>query len=208
MIENLKHRWTLFCSAEDSQLTSQLWTEIESQYSEKSRHYHTLEHLHNMFSAYDEIEKLINNKEAFQFTVWYHDIIYKASKNNNEEQSALLAVDRLKKLNLEISQIELIKTLILSTKKHSVLSNENASDNSYLLDIDLSILGTDWSVYQSYCSNIRKEYKIYPTFMYNKGRKQVLKNFLDRDTLYFTEYFKEKFEIQARNNIKRELELL
>lgn len=208
MIESLKHRWTLFCSAEDSQLTSQLWAEIESQYSEKSRHYHTLEHLYNMFCAYDEIEKLINNKEAFQFTIWYHDIIYKASKNNNEEQSALLAVDRLKKLNLEKSQIELIKTLILSTKKHSVLSNENASDNSYLLDIDLSILGTDWSVYQSYCSNIRKEYKIYPTFIYNKGRKQVLKRFLDRDTLYFTEYFKEKFEIQARKNIKREFELL
>jgi predicted metal-dependent HD superfamily phosphohydrolase len=161
-----------------------------------------------MFSAYDEIEKLISNKEAFQFTVWYHDIIYKASRNNNEEQSALLAIDRLKKLNLEKSQIELIKPLILSTKKHSVLSNENASDNSYLLDIDLSILGANWSVYQSYCSNIRKEYKIYPTFMYNKGRKQLLKRFLDRDTLYFTEYFKEKFEIQARKNIKKELELL
>jgi predicted metal-dependent HD superfamily phosphohydrolase len=44
--------------------------------------------------------------------------------------------------------------------------------------------------------------------MYNKGRKQVLKHFLDRDSLYFTEYFKEKFETQARKNIKRELELL
>lgn len=208
MITELKHRWTQLCNSEDSQLTSHLWNEIETQYSEKSRHYHTLEHLYHMFRAYDEVKTLIHHKQIFQLAIWYHDIIYKASKNNNEERSAQLAVDRLQKLSLEKSQIELIKTLIISTKKHQILATENVSDNAYLLDIDLSILGTDWSAYQSYCLNIRKEYKIYPTFMYNKGRKQVLKHFLDRDTLYFTEYFKEKFEIQARKNIKRELELL
>lgn len=208
MITELKHRWTQLCNSKGSQLTSQLWDEIETQYSEKSRHYHTLKHLYNMFQAYDEVEALIDHKDAFQFAIWYHDIIYKASKNNNEEQSALVAINRLQKLSLENSQIELIKTLIISTKKHSILAKEHISDNAYLLDIDLSILGSDWNTYQTYCSNIRKEYKIYPTFMYNKGRKQVLKHFLDRDSLYFTEYFKEKFEIQARENIKTELEIL
>lgn len=209
MIDNLKYRWTQLCSnVEDSQLVSQLWIEIESQYSGKSRHYHTLEHLYNMFQAYDEVETLIHNKDIFQFTIWYHDIIYKASKNNNEEQSAQLAVDRLQNLGLKKSQIERINTLIISTKKHLILTNENASDNAYLLDIDLSILGANWDTYQIYCSNIRKEYKIYPTFMYNKGRKQVLKHFLDRGNLYFTEYFKAKFETQAKQNITRELELL
>ena len=208
MITELKHRWTQLCNNKDSQLTSQLWNEIETQYSEKYRHYHTLNHLYHMFQAYDEVEPLIHHKATFQFAIWYHDIIYKASKNNNEEQSARVAVDRSQKLSLENSQIELIKTLIISTKKHSILADKYISDNAYLLDIDLSILGSDWNSYQTYCSNIRKEYKIYPTFMYNKGRKQVLKHFLDRDSLYFTEYFKEKFETQARKNIKRELELL
>jgi predicted metal-dependent HD superfamily phosphohydrolase len=208
VITELKHRWTQLCNNKDSQLTSQLWNEIETQYSEKSRHYHTLNHLHHMFQAYDEVEPLIHHKAAFQFAIWYHDIIYKASKNNNEEQSARVAVDRLQKLSLENSQIELIKTLIISTKKHSILADKHISDNAYLLDIDLSILGSHWDSYQRYCSNIRKEYKIYPTFMYNKGRKQVLKHFLDRNSLYFTEYFKGKFETQARKNIKRELELL
>lgn len=208
MITGLKYRWSQLCNNKDSQLTSLLWNEIETQYSEKSRHYHTLNHLYHMFQAYDEVEPLIHHKAAFQFVIWYHDIIYKASKNNNEEQSAQVAVERLQKLSLENSQIELIKTLIISTKKHSILADKHSSDNAYLLDIDLSILGSDWDSYQTYCSNIRKEYKIYPTFMYNKGRKQVLKHFLNRDSLYFTEYFKEKFETKARENIKTELKML
>lgn len=209
MIHDLKHRWEqLFPDSEAAQLAAQLWLEIESQYSEKSRYYHTLKHLYHMFQEYDRIKTSIYDNMAFEFAIWYHDIIYKASKTNNEEQSAQVAVDRLQKLSLENSQIELIKTLIISTKKHSTLAKEHISDNAYLLDIDLSILGSDWNTYQTYCSNIRKEYKMYPTFMYNKGRKEVLKRFLERDTLYFTEYFKEKFETQARENIKTELEML
>ncbi|NQX86492.1 MAG: hypothetical protein HRT67_11425 [Flavobacteriaceae bacterium] len=161
-----------------------------------------------MFQAYDEVETCILHKTAFQYSIWYHDIIYKASKQNNEEQSAALARNSLQKLNLKASQIEYIQTLILSTKKHTILARKKRSDNAFLLDIDLAILGTDWDSYQNYCSDIRKEYKRYPKFIYNKGRKQVLKHFLDRDSLYFTSHFKQKLETQARKNITRELELL
>jgi predicted metal-dependent HD superfamily phosphohydrolase len=101
----------------------------------------------------------------------------------------------------------MIKNLIISTKSQKVILNENL-DNSYLLDIDLSILGSDWSSYQKYILNIRKEYAVYPNFIYKKGRKKVLQNFLDRETLYFTESFQSKFETQARQNILKEIELL
>ena len=81
-------------------------------------------------------------------------------------------------------------------------------DNAYLLDLDLSILGTDWEIYNKYTQNIRKEYKIYPDILYKPGRKKVLKHFLERDSLYFTERFKTKFEKQARNNLIQEIDML
>ena len=44
--------------------------------------------------------------------------------------------------------------------------------------------------------------------MYNPGRKKVLEHFLKRESLYFTDSFKNEYEIQARENLKREIELL
>ncbi|WP_255411459.1 hypothetical protein [Lacinutrix sp. Bg11-31] len=44
--------------------------------------------------------------------------------------------------------------------------------------------------------------------MYKPGRKKVLKHFLDRETLYFTDDFRKKYKIKARENLKKEIGLL
>ncbi|WNH08780.1 hypothetical protein [Thalassobellus suaedae] len=199
MINELKKEWfqliTKFSS--DQSLINLLWNEIEEQYTLKIRHYHNLSHIAAMFNHTKTIKSNITNYDTFLLAIWYHDIIYKPTKNNNEEKSALLAEKRLKT----------IKNLIISTKKHELILKEN-NDNSYLLDIDLSILGSDWKTYETYIKNIRKEYAMFPDFIYKKGRKKVLQHFLERKTLYFTEFYKNKFEQQARENLLKEIELL
>jgi predicted metal-dependent HD superfamily phosphohydrolase len=151
-----------------------------------------------------------NNIEDFDtllFSIWYHDIIYKSTKKDNEEKSAFFAQKRLKSLNLEGKRIENVQNLIISTKKHQIILDQN-EDNAYLLDFDLSILGTDWKTYEMYTKQIRKEYKIYPDFMYKPGRKKVLLHFLERETLYFTKAIRNELENQARENLNKEIELL
>ena len=59
-----------------------------------------------------------------------------------------------------------------------------------------------------FIKNIRREYKIYPDFVYNPGRIKVLQHFLKRDNLYFTKQYQDLYEKQARQNILKELELL
>lgn len=210
MIDDLKLEWSNLCYeiSNDKHLVLKLWSEIESNYSKKSRYYHSLTHIKDMLNWSAKVMNVINDNISFLFALWYHDIVYKAFKNNNEEKSAELAKNRLQALGLAPNKIQRIGLLINSTKKHEVLINDNTFDNHYLLDIDLSILGANWDTYKKYCTDIRKEYSIYPTFIYNKERKRVLQNFLKRDTLFFTDYFKAKLEEKARNNIKRELELL
>ncbi|WNH14137.1 hypothetical protein [Thalassobellus suaedae] len=209
MINELKKEWfqliTKFSS--DQSLINLLWKEIEEQYTLKIRHYHNLSHIAAMFNHTKTIKSNITNYDTFLLAIWYHDIIYKPTKNNNEEKSALLAGKRLKSLNFDKKRLKTIKNLIISTKKHELILKEN-NDNSYLLDIDLSILGSDWKTYETYIKNIRKEYAMFPDFIYKKGRKKVLQHFLERKTLYFTEFYKNKFEQQARENLLKEIELL
>ena len=113
----------------------------------------------------------------------------------------------LKSLNFDEKRVKNVQNLIISTKKHQLILKQN-DDNAYLLDFDLSILGTDWETYKNYLHNIRNEYNIYTDFIYNPNRKKILNLFLERETLSFTEIYQAKYEIQARENLKKELELL
>lgn len=209
MIAQLKSKWIDLASkyTKDETIIASLWNEILKNYSSKKRHYHNLRHIQNMLLYAEDYKTNINDFDALIFAIWYHDIVYKSTKKDNEEKSAIFAKKCLKKLYFEAKRLENVKKLIISTKKHQVILDEN-KDNAYLLDFDLSILGSDWETYYKYTKQIRKEYKIYPDFMYKLGRKNVLQQFLERETLYYTEVYQDKFESQARKNITKELNLL
>jgi len=122
-------------------------------------------------------------------------------------KSAIVAQKQLKHLQIDLKKIENCANLIVSTKKHEILNTHN-QDNAYLLDWDLAILGSTWETYESYTQKIRKEYSMYPNFMYKKGRKKVLHHFLERPQIYYTEKYHDLWEANARKNIQKEISLL
>lgn len=201
--EKFKTLCLSFCN--DVNLTEKFWLEIEKKYSSKKRHYHNLHHLENMFEEIEEIKNEIENFSNISFSIFYHDIIYDASSKSNEEKSAEFAKERLKKLNINNKDIQKIDDQILATKSHK---KSNDKDTNLLLDADLSILGKNNNVYLEYTKQIRKEYSIYPDFLYKPGRKKVLEHFLQLESIFKTEYFKNKYEIQARKNLEDELMVL
>jgi predicted metal-dependent HD superfamily phosphohydrolase len=186
-------------------MTNELWTEIEKNYSSKKRHYHTLRHLDNLLAQLTEIKGEIQNWETVLFTLYYHDIVYNSLKSDNEEKSAELAEKRMKQISVPIDKIELCKNQILATKSH-IKSTD--SDTNYFTDADLSVLGQNLETYSLYCKNVRKEYSIYPDFVYNPGRKKVLNHFLAMDRIFKSDFFYNKFETQAKQNLQKEIELL
>lgn len=193
--------------SQDTSFLESLWRRLLKNYSQKSRHYHNLNHIWAMLLQSDECSNNLADKDVIDFSIWFHDIIYKSTKKDNEKKSAEFAQKTLQKFSLEDKRVEKVYNLIVSTQKHQIIDASNL-DNAYLLDFDLSILGQPWSVYENYIKNIRKEYRIYPNFLYNPGRKKVLKTFLQRKTLYFTEKYRELYELNARENLKKEIQLL
>ena len=182
---------------------SKLWQEIERQYSEPSRHYHTLLHLQNLISELLPVQSRFKNWNVVVFAVVYHDIVYKASKSNNEEKSAELAVKRLGEIAVPEDSVDRCKKFILATKRHQPVDDEI----DLFTDADLAILGSDTDSYQIYTNQIRKEYSIFPDLLYKPGRKKVLLHFLGMQTIYKTSFFREKYEAPARRNLENELGL-
>jgi predicted metal-dependent HD superfamily phosphohydrolase len=188
----------------DRELAENLWQEIENKYS-VDRYYHNLDHLENMYLQLKEVKSMILNWDTILFALFYHDIIYHHAGLDNEEKSAELAIARLSTIGFPKSQIDKCKEIILASKSHMV---SNDFEVNYFTDADLSILGHPWEVYFSYSKNIRKEYSIYPDFIYTGGRKKVLRHYLGMSRIYKTSFFFDKFEITARENLARELAML
>lgn len=182
-----------------------LWAEIKTAYSSNSRHYHNLLHLQSLVTEILPIKNLFQNWEAVIFAVFYHDIVYNAVKKDNEEKSARLAVQKLTELGCPHATIIHCETLILATKKHERHIDE---DVNYFTDADLSILGAAWSDYLQYANNVRKEYGVFPDIVYKPGRRKVLHHFLSMERIFKTRFFFDRFEQQAKNNLKKELHLL
>jgi len=183
-------------------LVGTYWNEIEKHYNQKERHYHTLKHLENLLIQLESVKEKIQDWDTVLFALYYHDIIYKATRKDNEEKSAQLAAQNLREINYAYDKIELCITHIIATKSHTKSDN---SDTDYFTDADLSILGADSETYSQYAEQVRKEYSIFPDFMYYPGRKKALKHFLEMANIFKTEEFKNSFEEQAKKNITMEI---
>lgn len=204
---DLKERFVSTCSlfTSDLKLIDNLWIEVDKKYTEKGRHYHNFEHLEHMFSELDNIKDTVENYTAISFSVFYHDVIYNATSKSNEEKSAELAIKCLHKVGADLNFTEKVSEQIMATKLHQQ-SDDN--DINYLLDADLLILGSEPGKYLDYTQKIRKEYSIYPDLLYKPGRRKALLHFLEAENIFKTDYFKQKYETQARNNMLSEIEYL
>jgi len=189
----------------DALIAASYWSEVEMNYGRSKRHYHNLQHLDALTRELVEIKHAINEWEILLFSIAYHDIIYNPLRHDNEEKSAEFALKRMTTLHCSAGQVNNCTAQILATKKHTW---SNDSDTNYFTDADLSILGSPPAVYKAYVQSIRKEYKLYPDFVYNPGRQKVLKHFLDMPAIFKTAHFTNKYESQARMNLQEELRSL
>lgn len=204
---HLKTIWIELCKryTNNESLIDELWNEIDSAYSNKKRKYHNLTHLQYMIEMILPLKNEIRNWDILLFSIFYHDIIYRATKSDNEIKSAQFAEKRLIKLGLEPPLIDLCKNQIIATKSHNSIGDP---DTDILLDADLAILGDSSLKYESYTRQIRAEYSIFPDFMYNSGRKKVLNHFLAMNRIFKTKHFYDNLEKQADQNIRNELQTL
>lgn len=178
-----------------------MWREIAEHYSSPGRYYHTLDHLDAMLRELVPFKDHFENWSAVVFAIGYHDAIYNPLNSNNEEKSAAMALARLQGIDVPEEWTNKCTQFILATKKHEAGDHEM----NLFTDADLAVLGSDNSTYNSYAKNVRREYSMYPHFLYRPGRKKVLHHFLNMERIFKTDEFAGKFEEQARVNLMREL---
>ena len=179
--------------------------ELVRHYSSDNRQYHGLTHIVKLLRLFDEYKFYITDEDVVFLAIWFHDAIYSTWRDDNEEKSAFWSKEVLKETSMPAESIEKVVKYIKATKTHE---SDNDPDLSIFLDFDLSILGSDETIYDVYSRQIRDEFSLMPSFLYKRGRRKVLKSLLSRPHIYHTNIFQNLLEVKARENIQRELKYL
>jgi predicted metal-dependent HD superfamily phosphohydrolase len=163
------------------------------------------------------------------FLNFVSDLINGMQRMGNESNIPLAHIDSITKSTV-VSQI---KQCIIATASHinsahqARLSPHNGGNTllSAFLDADMSILGKDTNTYDKYAASIRREYEFVERSVYCEKRAEILTSFLPFTTtlptmeekknmkkqhmyIYATEKGREIWEMQARENLKREISML
>ncbi|UCI23644.1 hypothetical protein [Mesorhizobium sp. B2-8-5] len=187
-----------------------LKSELAALYQAADRHYHGLAHIEAMLALASEYRHLLDDPEAVEAAIWFHDAIYDSRAKDNEAKCAELAEKRLAG-RANPHRLACIAAMINATATHQLppFRDEDAlNDAALLLDMDLAILGARPAVFDAYEKAVRREYGWVEEPMWRAGRAAVLKSFLARQHIFYTTEFRDRFEAQARENLGRSLQAL
>ncbi|KRA45128.1 hypothetical protein [Pseudoxanthomonas sp. Root630] len=177
-----------------------LFARLTAAYAEPQRHYHTLQHLGECLTAFDNVHAHAGHPHEVELALWFHDAIYDIKGHDNEERSADWARDALRDAGVPAAAAQRVHDLVMATRHTAVPSGH---DEQLLVDIDLSILGAARVRFDEYEQQIRKEYAYVPGFLFRRKRREILKGFLDRPAIYSTPHFHDALEARARDNLRR-----
>lgn len=184
---------------------ARLYDEVIAKYDEVHRHYHTRQHLAECLEKFGELRHLAANPAEIELALWFHDAVYEPLRHDNEFASANWARSSVLNAGLDQTVADRIYDLVMATQHHT---NPENTDTKILIYVDLAILGAKPERYNEYEQQIRQEYSHIPKATFRLKRAEVLQYFLAQPTLFNTPLFIERYEQQARLNMKHALKKL
>lgn len=183
-----------------------LLNQLIAAYSERQRHYHTLQHLRECLAYFDAAATLAAHPARVQLALWFHDAVYDPQRSDNEERSATWAASAVRHAGCGDEAARQVEALVLATRHLRPEAAAPADEDTALMrDIDLAILGAAPARFDESEAQIRKEYAHLDDDAFRAGRARVVEGFLARPQLFATTAFRAALEKQARANLERSL---
>lgn len=178
---------------------SPIYDDLLGRYSELGRCYHKQTHLTHCLQEFDKAILSMDCPDAIELALWFHDAVYVPGATDNELRSAEL-FRQWGDISFSSDFVDKICQLILVTMHKQP---PNGSDECYIVDIDLSSFGVNWSRFLQDSENVRKESAFVPDAVYYPSHAGFLKRLLNRPRIFYTDFFYVRYEEAARCNIKR-----
>jgi len=174
-------------------------------YQEPHRYYHTLDHIKHCLTLLEDCKALLSEPDALELAIWFHDVILVSGERNNESRSAQLYLELSDGIQRE-SLRQLVWRLIMATRHDG--DHLDDADSSYMVDIDLSSFGLPWDEFMHDSMNVRTESRHLCDADYQLKQTGFQRSLLARSHFYLSDFFFERLETQARENLARYFDYL
>jgi predicted metal-dependent HD superfamily phosphohydrolase len=189
---------------------------LEAAYSTPVRAYHNYAHVQEVLRHYADVAAGPGWTQPVEtyLAVLYHDAIYEAGRKDNETRSAELAIAQAG-IWLGEAGIDALRVaeLIRLTERHGQLSPADfggdgfSLDAMHFLDCDMAILGSEPAAFDAYDCGIADEYRGHvPAFLFKLNRRRFLKGLLSRERIFLSDWFHQRYDAPARDNLRRVLD--
>lgn len=180
-----------------------VWQELSDRYGEAHRHYHDEGHLAHCLGQLDLAACEIGRPGQVEMAIWFHDAINDPGATDNEARSARLFREQAAGA-MAADFVAAVEDLILvTTHDHE----PDDLDHRFMCDIDLASFGCPWECFMRDSENLRAEFPG-PDEAYILGKRAFLESLLARPQIFSTDFFRSRFEEQARANIRGLLSLI
>ena len=166
-------------------------------YEEPQRRYHNLAHIYEMLECLEASVDLAKNPDSVALAVWFHDCIYDSTLPFGENER--LSADKLAELHAGKDSAA-AQAMIRHSACHEASDDP---DIRLFCDLDLYRLGVDHETFQKHGADVRAEYAWVEEAEWTRKRNDFFRRFLERPVIYQTDYWRDRLEKQARENLTR-----
>jgi len=190
--------WQRCVTSSQSRPGSKVFAELHDRYTAPFRRFHNLDHIDDCLHRVDEVAQLLHDPGAVELAIWFHDAVYDVGSGTNERRSAemFIALSAGARFGLR----HRVCSLIMATR-HAWIVQGN--DRSFIVDIDLSGFGAPWDEFIESGARLREESSAISDAQYLAGQVRFLDRLRQRRHFFATDYFRDRYEATARENLRR-----
>ena len=176
-----------------------VFDELDALYREPHRRYHTVAHIDHCLHCFDLAADRMDEPDAVEMALWFHDAVYGVPTQGNEQRSAELFAARAGARGEERYRSKVHRLIMVTEHREPPAT----LDESFIVDIDLSSFGLPWEAFLRDSRAVREEFAAVPDAEFYPRHRKFTESLLARPHFCFTEFFRERHEARARENIER-----
>jgi predicted metal-dependent HD superfamily phosphohydrolase len=195
--------WRRCVASPPSPDAAAVYADLRDRLGGRGRAFHNLGHIDDCLRRFDEVAPRLADRDAVEVALWFHDAVYEPGNAENERRSAQLFLDQSVGALPQFRRR--VCALILTTQRARA---PRTNDCKFIDDIDLAGFGASWEDFMRNGERLRREFASLSDSDYYRGLSSFLAALRRRPQFFRTDYFVERYEKQARDNLDRLLALI
>lgn len=192
--------WDRCVAVPPSQPARIVYRDLVLQLDAPGRAFHNMRHIDDCLRRFDEVRSRLDDPDAVELALWFHDSVYVPGDPANERRSADLFVTHA--AGAPAAFRRRVVALILATERSRA---PRTRDARFIDDIDLAGFGQPWDAFARNSRRLRREFASVDDDAYHRGQWKFLSQLRRRRRFFRTAYFSERYGARAHANLDRHL---